>query len=329
MQILLNTYGTLLNRDNEAFVVTNDQGKRRIPTDGITSIMVTRGTSITSDAVLLAIEHEIEIHFADRRGNIQGMVWSHKYGSVSTIRKGQLEFCRSRQAVAWIKSIIGRKLHNQQAMLMMIETHDATEAQYVQASIDHIERCAERLDALRGEAVRDVANALRGLEGTASRIYFEALNWGIPVDYRFGERSQHPARDIANALLNYGYGVLYAKVESALVRAGADPYLGVLHRDEYNRPVLVYDVIEPYRVWVDYVVVTLLAQQVVTEDYYSTDDNGAVWLEAMGRRVLVQSLNDYMEEVVKMNGLSRSRNTHIALEAQALAQKFKALNDKS
>ncbi len=103
MQILLNTYGTALNRDNETFVVTNEQGKRRVPTDGVTSIMLTRGTSITTDAVMLAIEHEIEIHFADRRGNVLGMVWSHKYGSVSTIRKGQLEFCRSHHAVHWIK----------------------------------------------------------------------------------------------------------------------------------------------------------------------------------------------------------------------------------
>ncbi|MBQ9821991.1 MAG: CRISPR-associated endonuclease Cas1 [Muribaculaceae bacterium] len=327
MQIVLNTYGTLLNRDNEAFVVTNDQGKRRIPTDGVTSIMLTRGTSLTSDAVMLAIEHEIEIHFADRQGNVQGMVWSHKYGSVSTIRKGQLEFCRSARAVQWIKGIIARKLQNQQAMLLMIETHDPVEAEFIAAASAKIGQCADRLQAVNGDTVGDVAKPLRGLEGTASRIYFEALNWGIPLLYRFGERSQHPARDIANAMLNYGYGMLYAKVESALVRAGIDPYLGVLHRDEYNRPVLVYDMIEPYRVWVDYVVVTLLAQQVVTDDYYSTDEAGAVWLEAMGRRVLVQSLNDYMEEVVKMNGISRSRDTHIFLEAQALAQRLKASKD--
>lgn len=329
MQILLNTYGTALNRDNEAFVVTNEQGKRRVPTDGVTSIMLTRGTSITTDAVMLAIEHEIEIHFADRRGNVLGMVWSHKYGSVSTIRKGQLEFCRSHHAVHWIKGIITRKLQNQQAMLLMIEARDRVEADFLAAASAKIGQCADKLQTVQGERVADVAKVLRGLEGTASRIYFEALNWGIPVGYRFGERSQHPARDIANALLNYGYGMLYAKVESALVRAGADPYLGVLHRDEYNRPVLVYDLIEPYRVWVDYVVVSLLAQQVVTDDYYSTDEAGAVWLEAMGRRVLVQSLNDYMEEVVKLNGVSRSRDTHIFLEAQSLAQRFKATHKES
>ena len=56
--------------------------------------MLTRG-AITVDAVMLGIDHEIEVHFADRRGNAQGKAWSHKYGSVSAIRKGQLEFCRS------------------------------------------------------------------------------------------------------------------------------------------------------------------------------------------------------------------------------------------
>ena len=50
--------------------------------------------------------------------------------------------------------------------------------------------------------------------------------------------------DVANALLNYGYGLLYGKVESGLIKAGIDPYICVLHRDEYNRPVLVYNIIE-------------------------------------------------------------------------------------
>ena len=36
------------------------------------SIMLTRGT-ITVDDVMIAIDHEIEIHFADRRGNVQAM----------------------------------------------------------------------------------------------------------------------------------------------------------------------------------------------------------------------------------------------------------------
>lgn len=325
MEIVLNTYGTSINRDNEAFVITNEMGRRRVPPDGISRIVAGKGVSITTDAMLLAIEHEIEILVVDRRGQPQGMVWSHKYGSISTIRKGQLEFTRSSEAVTWVKGVVRRKIENQQAMLLMGNPASEGDALTLRKAIARLGHMGERLDRVKGERIGDVAPQLRGMEGTASRIYFSALNLLLPEEYRFEERSQHPARDVANALLNYGYGMLYGKVEMALIRAGADPYIGVLHRDEYNKPVLAYDLIEPYRAWVDYVVFALLAQRAVTADFCSMDDDGACWLENMGRRVLIQSLNDYMEEAVTIDGTQRSREHHIFLAAQALAQRFKAL----
>jgi Uncharacterized protein predicted to be involved in DNA repair len=124
-------------------------------------------------------------------------------------------------------------------------------------------------------------------------------------------------------MLNYAYGILYGKIEGALIKAGVDPYVGVFHRDDYNRPVLVFDVIELYRIWADYVVFSLAMQQVVTDDFYSVKSDGSYWLENLGRRIVIQSMNDYLEEVVMMGGMERSRQVHIDLYAQNLAQKFK------
>jgi CRISPR-associated protein Cas1 len=145
----------------------------------------------------------------------------------------------------------------------------------------------------------------------------------LPERYQFEQRSQHPATDIVNAMLNYGYGMLYGKVEGSLICAGIDPYIGILHRDEYNRPVLVYDVIEKYRVWVDYVVFTLVMQNIIGEEYYSVKTDGSCWLEGLGRRVIIQSMNDYLSEIISIGGVERSRSTHIDLFTQNLAQKFK------
>jgi CRISPR-associated protein Cas1 len=74
---------------------------------------------------------------------------------------------------------------------------------------------------------------------------------------------------------------------------------------------------------VDYVVYSLAAQQVVTDEFYSVRDDGSYWLEGLGRRILIQSLNDYLEEVIQVKGVSRSRLTQIQLYAQDLAQQFK------
>ncbi len=323
MELVINTFGVSLSRDNEGFVVSNADGRQRIPVEGITSIQISRGAQISSDAVMLAVEREIEIFFNDNAGNPIARVWSPKYGSVSTIRKGQLNFTLSSDAVAWIKDVIRQKIENQQALLLMLSAVNETNSQMVDKAIRRLEDYRTKVASVEGKVVSDIAPTLRGWEGVASKIYFDAFNLFIPEEYQFEHRSQHPATDVANALLNYGYGMLYGKVEGALVKAGIDPYVGVMHRDDYNRPVLVYDVIELYRVWIDYVVAMLLCQRAITDEHYSVRTDGSCWLEALGRRILIQSVNDYLEEVVEGDSVQRSRLVQIKLYAQKLAQKFK------
>ncbi len=323
MELVLNTFGTALSKDTEGFVITHPDGKQRIPAEGITSIKISKGAQISSDAVLLAIEKEIEILFTDRSGDPIGRIWSPKYGSVSTIRKGQLNFSFSKDATTWIKDIICKKIENQQALLLMMHTTDDTINRIREKSITKLEDYRSKILSINGEIVSDIASKLRGWEGVASKIYFETLNYFIPEKYRFEVRSQHPAMDVINAFLNYGYGILYGKIEGALIKAGIDPYIGILHRDDYNRPVLVFDIIELYRIWVDYVVYNLIIQDIITDEFYSIKEDGSYWLEPLGRRIIIQSMNDYLEEVITIKGVSRSRITHINLYTQSLAQKFK------
>ena len=322
MELILNTFGVSLNRDNAGFVINTSEGKQRIPAVGIDSIQISRGAQITSDAVMLAIEHEIEVMFMDKAGKPIGRIWSPKYGSISTIRKGQLNFIYSHNAVDWIKEVLLKKIENQQALMLLFNNDDHPKTD-TEKNIARLEDYRNKIRTLDGDIVNDIAPMLRGWEGQASRIYFSTINAFLPEQFRFNIRSQHPALDITNAFLNYGYGILYGRIEGALIKAGVDPYIGVLHRDDYNRPVLVYDIIEMYRIWVDYVVYTLLAQNVITEEFYSVREDGSYWLEALGRRVLIQSLNDYMDEVITVKGVTRSRLTILSLYAQSLAQKFK------
>ena len=322
MELILNTFGVSLNRDNEGFVINTRDGKQRIPAVGIDSIQISRGAQITSDAVMLAIEKEIEVMFMDKTGKPIGRIWSPRYGSISTIRKGQLNFTYSHNAVEWIKEVLLKKIENQQALMLLFNNENHPEVK-TEKNIARLEDYRTKISKLDGEIVNDIAPMLRGWEGQASRIYFSTINTFLPEQYRFSVRSQHPALDITNAFLNYGYGILYGRIEGALIKAGVDPYIGILHRDDYNRPVLVYDIIEMYRIWVDYVVYTLLAQNVITEEFYSVREDGSYWLEALGRRVLIQSLNDYMDEVITQKGVTRSRLTMLSLYVQSLAQKFK------
>ena len=326
MELILNSYGAMLTKDTDNFVVVTTEGKQRIHPSTIKTIQISRGAQISSDAALLAIENEIDVLFIDGKGTPHGRIWSNKYGSISTIRKNQVNFTFSPAAVTWIKEVLRTKLENQQALLLSLNTDNEQQEKNIEKAIAKLEDYRTKISAASGEIVSEMAPTLRGWEGAASRLYFSTISEMIPAEYAFEKRSQNPATDVFNCLLNYGYGMLYGKVESALIKAGIDPYVGVFHRDDYNRPVLVFDVIEKYRVWVDFVVIALLKQKVIDEDTYSIKADGSYWLEAFGKRMLIQSLNDYMDEVITQKSKSRTRNTHLMEDAHAFAQyllKFK------
>ena len=170
MELILNTYGTSLNRDNEGFVITTKDGRQRIPAEGISSIQISRGAQITSDAVMLAVEREIEIMFMDKGGKPIGRIWSPRFGSISTIRKGQINFVFSKDAVSWIKDVICKKIENQQALILLLRKEDDRSKRIAERSINRMEDYCNKIKTLQGEIVNDIAATLRGWEGQASKF---------------------------------------------------------------------------------------------------------------------------------------------------------------
>ena len=322
MHLVLNTFGSGLQVDNGLFLVKSKEGSKKLPPEKVRSISISKGAKISSNAALLAIEYEIGVMFVDRTGTPAGRVWSVKYGSISTIRKQQLNFSRSEQAVTWIKYIVTEKMDNQIALLLSFELETDNLQQKVNSTINKLEDYKTKISKLEAPFVQDIAPTIRGWEGAASKSYFSTISPFLPEKYQFTQRTKHPATDVFNAMLNYGYGMMYGKVEGALIKAGIDPYLGVFHRDEYNRPVFVYDAIEKFRVWIDYVVISLAMQDVLDDDSYSIKEDGSYWLESMGKRILIQSVNDYLDEIITMDGKDRSRANHIDLWAEKLANKI-------
>jgi CRISP-associated protein Cas1 len=322
MELILNTFGTALRIENGQFMVIHPDGKQSIKPDKLKSIIISKGASISSDAALLAIENEIDVMFVDGTGTPAGRVWGIRYGSISNIRRKQLEFLYSPRAVSWVKELLIRKTDNQVGLLLALSPGEFEKEKLLEKAIEKINDYKAKIKKADGMYVHEIAHSLRGWEGAVSRTYFQTLAHFMPDEYRFEGRSQNPATDIYNCLLNYAYGMLYGKVEGALIKAGIDPYAGIFHRDDYNRPALAYDVIELFRIWADYVVFNLCMQKVIDQDCYSIREDGSYWLENMGKRILIQSMNDYLAEVVNMKGLERSRATHLDLYAQNLAQLF-------
>lgn len=64
-----------------------------------------------------------------------------------------------------------------------------------------------------------------------------------------------------NNLLNYGYAILRAIVARGLVTSGLLPTLGIHHHNRYNAYCLADDVMEPYRPYVDELVIEIVKSE--------------------------------------------------------------------
>jgi CRISPR-associated protein Cas1 len=325
MHLVINSYGATLIRENGLFVIQTEEGKQSFPPDIVKSISISKAARITSDAIILAIHHQVDVLFVSDTGNPEGRVWSVKYGSISNIRRAQLNFLYSPAVIPWVKEMIYEKLDSQVALLMTIQPpKDVLPAHnLIKSAINSIEDYKDKVKNLEAQHLSDISPTLRGWEGAASKRYFQGISSMMPDRFNFEIRDRMPAKDPFNSLLNYAYGMLYSKVEGALIKAGVDPYVGIFHRDDFNRPALVYDMIEKYRAWMDYVVIQLCSQEAIpAKAFEKSTINEGILLGPLAKRILIQSVNDYLGEIIPLGNRTVSRQSHIDLQMQALAQFF-------
>lgn len=89
------------------------------------------------------------------------------------------------------------------------------------------------------------------VEGRAAAFYWKNMFPKVE-DFTRGREGVPP-----NNLLNYGYAILRAVVARSLVVSGLLPTLGIHHHNRYNAYCLADDIMEPYRPYVDAMVVDL------------------------------------------------------------------------
>ena len=323
MQLIINKRGAKLSVENGMYRICAADLTQLVSVSQVQSIVLCPSTSLTYDAIELAIKNDCDIVLQSSSGQPIGRIWSNRFGSIAGLRKKQLEFCQSVASSEWIRNNILERIQTMESMVTITCNLSKRDPENITQAFLKIRN---NIQTLQCEPQQGFFASLRGWEGQATKAYFKELSSCLPEQYRFKKRSQHPAADMFNALLNYGYGMLYARVEWALIHAGLDPFLGIMHRDEYNKAVLTFDVIESFRVWVDFPVFQLCLQNLVFPEFFEVKNN-SWWLKEEIKRILARSINDYLEEVIEMNGQSRSRLVHIKWHCQALANSIKNNNN--
>ena len=317
MQLVINSAGTYITQRDGLFRLKNKDRSFDVSPQKVESIVISNQAMLTTQAIVAALENNIDIIFLDGYGDPIGRVWFAKMGSTALIRRKQLEIAEDKKGLELVTDMIRQKIKNQADFLKKLKYSRPGKENLFENPIKIIDGALAGLAMYNG-TVEDSRNSIMGVEGTAGRAYFQCLSRLMPEKYIFKGRSRQPAKDPFNAVLNYCYGILYSRIEKACILAGLDPYIGFLHTDNYNKKSMVFDLIEPFRIFAEQTTVYLFTGKKIKNEYFRMPDN-SISLNDKGKPVVVDAINSHMEETVRYKKKNVKRKYIPQHEAHKLA----------
>src|SRR5262245_40013432 len=174
MQLVINTFGASLRKQGERFVVRAGEREAAFSAHKVQSILITTGAHLTTDAIELAIEHNIDLVFLKPDGEPLGRVWQARLGSTATIRRRQVEAAEGPEGLELARGWVGAKLSNQAEFLEELGRRRPGESALFERAVGTVRASQARVEALTG-TLEEQRGSLLGLEGSAGRAYFACL----------------------------------------------------------------------------------------------------------------------------------------------------------
>ena len=240
MVVYVNTQGARIIKEGRHLLVKKGEATyNTLFTYKLKQIVLFGNVEITHSALAQIMRHEIDTVFLTRNGRYLGRIASPESRNVFLHKKQYALLDDTAFAVRMARSVVSGKLANMATLLMRIRrSRDADIASRKAREIQDLLPLLEKADNV---------DSIRGYEGRAGALYFEAFPAGFVEKQSFTRRVRRPPTDPVNSILSLLYTFLMNRVYAAVRVAGLDPYPGFLHSIDYGRYSLVLDLMEEFR----------------------------------------------------------------------------------
>ncbi|MBI5347117.1 MAG: CRISPR-associated endonuclease Cas1 [Candidatus Aenigmarchaeota archaeon] len=321
MQLIIDQFGMFLGKKGSRFILKDGNEKKEVAAENVSQIIISTASSISTNAIRLAIEYGIDIVYTNYFGMPYARTYPCKLGGTTLTRRMQATKYPSIKMADCVKSVVEAKVRNQIYMLKSLQK--TRENINFEDSVNSMEKLLEKLPDMEG-SIDEIREDLLGIEGYAGNQYFYCLSQILP----FKER-EHKAKDPFNAMLNYGYGMLYSEVEKACILAGLDPFLGFLHTDRYGKPSMVLDFIEEFRQpIVDRAVITLFVRKQVDEEKDFEGISNVLILSKSGKEKVVKAVMERLHTKIEFRGKKVSFSSIVKRQARLFVKVLLGEKDK-
>jgi len=280
-----NEVGTLLIVAGDIAVLSCHQNKLQVSQHeedtlyswhSLSSIMLVGPHQVTTPALRKAMAQHVPIHFVNRFGEYQGCSSSIEPGLSNQFWLLQTQ-CFQNQTVALecAKKVVLARLQGMRSLIKRRDPNHSAIHKYRRIS-DKISQCK-------------AIDVLRGFEGEASKLYWQYWQECFKTEWGFEGRKRRPPPDPINALLSLGYSFVYHLTDSINRSVGFYPWQGFYHQTHGNHKTLASDLMEPFRLIVERVVITLINRRQIKQDDFAITDNGCE-MSSNTRKLLLAAL---------------------------------------
>ncbi|MBI4872091.1 MAG: CRISPR-associated endonuclease Cas1 [Candidatus Riflebacteria bacterium] len=258
--------GRLLVRDSRGVVLQD------VPLFRLERVLLLGSVEVTSSAFVHLAREGIDLVYLTKEGRF--LARGCPLGAQATeTRLAQYRLAQDdMRKLELARKVVAAKIGNSRAVLRRRSNGTGEEDAKTRA----------RLKLLADEALTAASvESLMGIEGTAAREYFGGLRRNLKQDLGFEGRNRRPPKDPVNALLSFGYTLLFGQVLSAIQAAALDPYLGNLHEVKQGRPSLALDLMEEVRCLVDTLVMRAINRiELTARDFVDAGEAGTRMTDA-------------------------------------------------
>ncbi len=292
--LYLNTQGAVLRKEEHRFlVVKNKEVILSVPDFKVERILIYGHVQVTTQAMRFAMKNNIPITFLTMYGRFIGSTLP-AFSKNILLRISQFDKLSDKsKKISLSKKVIRSKITNSISMLKRFFRSEKEEI----TGLEEIKMNARRLENANS------INAIRGIEGIVSSIYFSNIRKLLEPYIEFHGRNYHPAKDPFNSLLNFLYSLVANEMLGIIYAKGLDPYYGFLHAVEYGRVSLVFDLIEPFRASIaDSLAVKMFKKFTLTKNDFEKHNIYGFVLKSEKRKIVLANYEMQMEKEFSYNG---------------------------
>lgn len=272
----------IAQRQGRLTVLSEQHGGHDFAWSQLDAVLLMGHARITSGAIHAALDNGVPMHFLGGPQGYRGALRApgSDLADLDFALRQRQRLADPDKALALARALVQARLHNQRETLRQ----RLREQVELQSALIDLGELAERVADCHDRAV------LNGLEGSATRRYFDALGKVLRPPFRFEGRNRRPPRDPVNALLSLGYTVLYSRTVGLIHSAGLHPRLGFYHQAHGSHATLASDLMEPFRHLIERSVWTVLNRRELREDDFHTDPANGCRLSPAAKRIYLARL---------------------------------------